>query len=323
MRIRNTYSKRQKQVRGELPDIFQYDRLPDKLINQISHLINGYLGECNSYLDIRVSKNLGKKVFPDYIYELMYQELCFNWGEKELIRIESVNNQSYGKDIFARLCNEENIEKCLDIVEIIFLILNEKNNEIIKARNLDCLISHYRILINTLNQLFRESGVGYQFEENQIIRVDSQFVHSEVIKPTLLILSSSKEYNGVLDEFMSAHEHYRNKKYKETLNDCLKSLESLMKAIHEKHNWVYNPNDASKKLINSCFTHKLIPEYLRNQFSSLQTLLESGVPTIRNKEGGHGQGSNVTNVPEHLASYTIHLTATNLLFLARCEELLQ
>lgn len=59
---------------------------------------------------------------------------------------------------------------------------------------------------------------------------------------------------------------------------------------------------------------------MQNQFSSLRILLESGVPTIRNKEGGHGQGDEVTNVPEHLASYTLHLTASNLLFLAKCDE---
>jgi hypothetical protein len=48
--------------------------------------------------------------------------------------------------------------------------------------------------------------------------------------------------------------------------------------------------------------------------------LESGTPTVRNKEGGHGQGTEITTIPEHLASYTLHLTATNLLFLANCEE---
>ncbi|MGN9527505.1 DUF7014 domain-containing protein [Escherichia coli] len=58
----------------------------------------------------------------------------------------------------------------------------------------------------------------------------------------------------------------------------------------------------------------------KNQFSSIRILLESGIPTIRNKEGGHGQGAEITKVPEYLASYTLHLTATNLLFLAKCEE---
>lgn len=93
-----------------------------------------------------------------------------------------------------------------------------------------------------------------------------------------------------------------------------------MKAIHEKHSWPYNHNDTAKKLINSILANGLVPEYLQNQFTSIRILLESGIPTVRNKEGGHGQGTDITSIPEHLASYTLHLTATNLLFLSNCEE---
>lgn len=174
--------------------------------------------------------------------------------------------------------------------------------------------------IAELNSRFKESGVGYQFESSELIRVDSQFIHSEVVKPVLRLLGSEKVYRGANNEFLSAHEHYRHKRYKECLNDCLKSFESLMKAIHEKHSWPYNQNDTAKKLINSCLTNKLVPEYLQNQFSSIRTLLESGIPTVRNKEGGHGQGTEVSTVPEYLASYTLNLTATNLLFLVNCEK---
>ena len=97
-----------------------------------------------------------------------------------------------------------------------------------------------------------------------------------------------------------------------------------MKAIHEKHSWPYDPDSTSNKLIDSCLKNELVPKYLQSQFSSvLKLLLASGIPTIRNKEGGHGQGTEVSTVPEHLASYTLHLTATNLLFLAKCEEQFQ
>lgn len=93
-----------------------------------------------------------------------------------------------------------------------------------------------------------------------------------------------------------------------------------MKAIHPKRGWDYNQNDTSKKPINGCFVNKLIPYYMQNELSSLRTLLESGIPTIKNKEGGHGQGHEVSKVPEHLASYALNLTASNLFFLAKCEE---
>lgn len=174
--------------------------------------------------------------------------------------------------------------------------------------------------INELNIRFKESGLGYQYESGELIRVDSQFIHSDAVKPTLQLLGKNSSYRGANDEFLSAHEHYRHQRYKECLNDCLKSFESLMKAIHKKHSWPFNNTDTAKKLINSCLINNLVPEYLQNQFSSVRTLLESGIPTIRNKEGGHGQGSEITKAPEYLASYTLHLTASNLLFLAKCEE---
>ena len=100
----------------------------------------------------------------------------------------------------------------------------------------------------------------------------------------------------------------------------IKAFESVMKAIHQKHSWSFNKSDNSKKLVNSCLTHSLIPQYLQTQFCSISTLLESGAATIRNKEGGHGQGTEVKEVPEYLASYALHLTASNLLFLIKCEE---
>ena len=93
-----------------------------------------------------------------------------------------------------------------------------------------------------------------------------------------------------------------------------------MKTICDKHNWAYDQNDTSKKLIKICFDNNLIPTYLQTQFSSLQQLFESGIPTIRNKNSGHGQGVQQIQVTSEIASYMLHLTATNLLFLAEQEQ---
>lgn len=103
-------------------------------------------------------------------------------------------------------------------------------------------------------------------------------------------------------------------------SECLKSIESLMKGIFKQHSWLFRESDPAKKLINICLEKKLVPEYLQNLFSSLRILLESGVLTIRNEEGGYGQGPELSTVPEHFSSYTLHLTASNLLFLMQCNE---
>ena len=41
----------------------------------------------------------------------------------------------------------------------------------------------------------------------------------------------------------------------------------------------------------------------------------TGVPTVRNKTSGHGQGATPADVPEHLARYVLHMTASNIVFL--------
>jgi hypothetical protein len=63
--------------------------------------------------------------------------------------------------------------------------------------------------IEELNNRFREHGIGYQFVNSRIFRIDSQFVHNEIIK-TALTLIHQNDFEGAEDEFMKAHEHYRN-----------------------------------------------------------------------------------------------------------------
>jgi hypothetical protein len=95
-----------------------------------------------------------------------------------------------------------------------------------------------------------------------------------------------------------------------------------MKTICDKQLWSYQPGDTAKKLINVCFQNQLIPTYLQDQFSSLRQSLESGVPTVRNKLGGHGQGSQPIIVPQYFAAYQLHMTASTILFLVEAEKAL-
>jgi hypothetical protein len=304
--IYNLFSKRQKKLRGEIPDVYVYEKLPVKLRVQIIHIIKDTIGQ-------NKGSNRASRA-----YEFIHKSLCKEYG---LFSLSKNSLESDEDAILEYFLDNEDYEKCLDIIELSFRIIQRyigENYHLYKRNSTSS--QEPNDAINELNSRFKEAGIGYQFESGELIRVDSKFLHSETVKPILNILGSAQAYKGANSEFLSAHEHYRNKRYKECLNDCLKSFESLMKAIHENHSWQYNKNDTAKKLINSCLTKGLIPEYLENQFASIRILLESGIPTIRNKEGGHGQGTKIVNIPEHLASYTLHLTATNLLFLTNCEK---
>lgn len=307
MAVWELFSTRQKKSREDIPDIYQYEVLPQHLKIQIVHIVQDTYGD-DGY----------RSTLSSDAYNFIYKTLCKEYG---LLSLNNNHREANSEAILNFFLNCEDIEKSLDVIEILFRIIqiyisknyhNYKDNTSSSQDPNDA--------IKELNHRFKESGVGYQFESGEIIRVDSNIIHLEAVKPVLHLLGSNKIYQGSNAEFLEAHSHYRHQRYKECLVYCLKSFESLMKAICEKRSWPYNKNDTAKKLINICITNNLVPDYLQNQVSSIRTLLESGIPTIRNKEGGHGQGTEIVEVPEHLASYAMHLTATNLLFLANSEE---
>lgn len=310
MAIYDLFSKRQKKLRGEYPDVYQYEEIPQEFRIQIRHIITDTIGrEYNSYGNSSTAKD---------IYQHIHKILSKEYGENSL---KKYTNDSDADAILNFFINTENYERCLDIIELSFRVIaghvakNYRNYQYETASK-----QTPDDAINELNERFKEWGIGYEFQNSELIRIDSQFIHSEAVKPVLILLANETFYKGVNEEFLKAHEHYRHKRYKECLVECCKAFESLMKAICEKRKWDYKPTDTASKLIKTCFENKLIPAYMDNQIASLKQILESGVPTIRNKEGGHGQGAEITEVSEYLASYCLHLTASNLLFLANCEK---
>ena len=96
-----------------------------------------------------------------------------------------------------------------------------------------------------------------------------------------------------------------------------------MKAICDKRRWNYPKNITANGLIDICLNKELVPSFWQSHYSALRSLLESGVPTGRNKLSGHGQGTAPVAVPDHLAAYMLHMTASAIVFLAEAEAQLK
>jgi DNA gyrase/topoisomerase IV subunit B len=104
-------------------------------------------------------------------------------------------------------------------------------------------------------------------------------------------------------------------KNEQAMEECLKAFESTMKIICDKRGWTYDPRAAAKELVNG-----LIPPYWQSHFSGLRSVLESAISTPRNKQAGHGAGSNPPpDFPDELVSYVLHMTAATILFLSDSE----
>ena len=295
MPVFDIFSKRQKRQRGEVPDVYQYETIPQELRVQVVHILQDALEEYTS------------------AYTFIHKALCREYGKFTLGGPHDSDHMA----ILNFFLQTEETEKAIDVIEFSFQFIDCNVRE-----NLD---DFYTIKISPdqaieeLNQRFLEHGVGYQYESGEIIQVDSQLIHSEVVRPALTMLSDSM-YKGANAEFLSAHEHYRKRRYKECLNDCLKTFESCIKAICKKRRWPYNDSDGASRLVSIVFERQLIPTFMQSHFSALRNTLEAGVPTVRNRLSGHGQGSTEVPVPESIAGYALHLTASNILFLAKANE---
>lgn len=301
MAVFDLFSKRQKKLRGDVPDVYVYDDIPDPLRVQIVHIWSEAIGD-----------EIGA-------YSAMAKILCKEYGCFQLPG-ENVPRNRY-QELVEFLLAEENVERVLDAVELSFRFIDKRTRSYDYMRRPDAS-EKADDAIAELNVRFREHGVGFQFLDGRIVRVDSEYVHSEAIKPAIRLLYN-KRYAGAQQEFLSAHQHYRKGEAKEALNDCLKALESVMKAICDKRRWRYPKNATAKALIDVCFKNELIPAFWESQYSALRTLLESGVPTGRNRLSGHGQGTAPVEVPGHIAAYMLHMTASSIVFLAEAEAQLK
>jgi hypothetical protein len=313
MPIINLYSKRKKLTeKGNQPEVYQYEELPLAFRRQVVHI----------WLD----------ALPKELWQIIHDLLARELGLFELSF--DIHGDPFKQCEKFLLDSNTSSDNLLDIIELSFKFFNAFIHHKVENRlyhfdpygfekvdSEESLSQHRDEVIRELNHRFYEHAIGYQFEDGQIIRVDSQFIHAEVVIPALRLLSNPN-FAGPEQEFRSAHQHYRCQEYKDAIVDALNSFESTIKSICDMRGWIYPKTASAKELINVIFKNQLIPQYLETYFAGLRQVLEAGVPTVRNKTSGHGQGATPTYVPEHLAAYVLHLTASNIIMLIEAHKAL-
>ena len=300
MAVLDLFSRRQRRLRGEVSDVYTYDNIPNDLRVQIAHIIMDAFTDPNDY------------TFASKCYTLIVKALRKEVGVFQLIDCPKDSQD----ELINYLIKCLGTDATLDIIEICFRCIDnwvrdQVYNPLMGADE----------AIKELNDRFREAGIGYQYESGEIIRVDSQIVHSEMVKPALVLLHK-KIYSNAGEEFLAAHKHYRDGRYQECLTSCAKAFESVMKIICDKRRWPYNQKDNASKLVDAILSNGLIPTHFQTQFNALRSMLESGIPTPRNQQSAHGQGAIKIEVPDYLASFLLHQTAATILMLAQAEEAL-
>ena len=302
MAIFDLFSKRQKRLKGEVQDILRYDDIPQHLRVQIIHIIQDVIGKDRYVGDDRANS----------VYQFINQGLCREYGVFSLGKSRYSNAE---EDVLNFLLGSKEVDNVIDVIEFTFKYIDKvlRNGFYQYSQHTQSKINPDDA-ISELNERFKEHGIGYSFDGGEIIRIDSTYIHTEITKPVIALLWNEK-FRGANEEYLNAHEHYRHGRNKECLTECLKAFESTMKIISKEKGWAYDQTDTARKLIQICFQNNLVPTFTQNQFTSLQNLLESGIPTIRNKLGGHGQGQTPQKVDDEMTRYGLNLAGANIIFL--------
>lgn len=302
MGIVDLLSKRRKRARGEPDPPLSHDRVPQTLRNQVIFLWLETIGNFNDHF-------FGDRAMA--VYQQIYKILCMEYGKA------SIGRGSGAVEALLDFFQSATDEEALDTIEVSFRVIQ------LRTQNYDyqsqlAPAKTCEDAINELNRRMLAAGVGYQYISQQLVPVESEVTANEITRPALLVLQNPR-FSGANDELLRAFEHYRHGRTKECLNECLKALESTLKSICTGRRWKYDPNATAKKLIEIVFLKNLVPNFLTSEFTALQSLLESGVPTVRNRLGGHGQGIQPIHVPQYFASFALNLTTSTILFLINAD----
>lgn len=194
------FSRRQKRLRGEVFDVYQYETIPRELKVQIVHIWRDTLKSISF-------QSSDKTEFGDAhdAYKTIYKELCREYGRFALDEDGNVyqseidyfyhraESQSYTDSVVEYFLEINETEMVIDVIEVSFRYIDQvfrdkfhegKSDgfdEIFESRHHDIPpngISPGKA-IDQLNRRFHQHKVGYQYESGQIIRVDSQFNHSK------------------------------------------------------------------------------------------------------------------------------------------------
>ena len=292
MPVYETFAERKRRMeKGGKPTVYSQNQLPQPFRVQVAHIWNGIVTP---------------KADRTWVWFQAHTILARELGLWAIGAVPETDKQRCLNFVLHDL----SVDNVLSMIELVFRLTEDCPLEMTGRQSLDDAIEE-------LNYRFQQNGIGYQYRARQIISVDSLYLHSEAVEPAIALMHDTG-FQGPLQEFLTAHQHYRAKSNTEAIANAQYAFESTMKAICDERGWSYNAaKGTAQNLLNVLFKNGLIAPEMQSHFTALRSTLESGLPTVRNQpgQGGHGQGSDVVEVPDHLAAYCLHLAATNIVFL--------
>jgi hypothetical protein len=243
-----TFSRRRKDAQqAASPDVFRYDEVPAALRNQVIWIWREALGPYydNSGRALSNMDALHHALHGTYPHQ---DQPISNlaWDLLARIMAEESGLLDLGSSVYAdsstKCCSfflASNALGALDILELSFRIIEGGLSTMpVGQRTASGITCSAEDAVVRLNARFRQHGIGYEYVDGELCRVDETYVHSEAVKPALLALTGP-DWDGPREEFHSAVAHYRKDEFKDAIVDAGNALESTMKVICNARNWTY------------------------------------------------------------------------------------
>jgi hypothetical protein len=306
--IFETYSARLKKAqRGDEPDVYRYGSAPKFLCQQIVAALREGIGPYAPHRE------------KSYITNAIWNEIARICDKEVEMLVDYATRSRVDVRICDRLTSLDSILPFLDMLEISCRVLMRVRDE--NYHNREALMS-VKSTFKEINSRFKQHSVGYQIHDGTIIRIDSEYAHQEIIKPALLIFREAL-YQKASEDFLTAHNHYRADKYKDAVTAANRTFESTLKAICDAERWTYQSGDTAAQLVTLVSQNGLFTHAFDKSFNSFIAIMKTGLPSIRNDAGAHGESLEANAVTAEIARYAINMTATNILFLAECHDRFQ
>lgn len=311
MPIFDLFSYRKRVSERDVPDVLIYDTLSQELRVQVIHIWRDAIGPYYIY----GRHDFSKVHENNEAWQFIHQTIAREHGIFTLS--DAHNIQERCERYFLE---NASVDSALDVIEVAFIYIDTTGRGFgIPNRQIRGIKQTAESAINELNVRFRRAGVGYQFDQGKLFRVDSELIHSEVVRPALRFLNEPG-FEGPRDEFIKAHSHYRAGETKDAITNANNAFESTLKVVCEKRRWSYPRGARAAELLKTVRKHGLLPDYLDNSFDQLAATLHSGLPKVRGEQGAHGQGSKPRQTPDYVAAYALHLAAAKILFVVNAHK---
>lgn len=300
--MKELFSRRYRDRNGD-PELYIYNDFPEAFRNQCFHIIRSFIDFINSINFNRLAHDFTENLCKTYSREKGLKHLYGGCGNYNNINaIEEYVDKSSNEDF-------------LDFLDFFFSNYVCKQETAEKTINQFSLKSNpFQDAIDELNLRFKQHSLGYECTNGEIIPKTNEFIHTEVIKPALKLLTDER-FRGVEDEYLTAFEHLKNGNNKDAILNASKAFESAIKVICQNLGYEFSDKNPAKKLVEILKHNDFFPPYLESYLNNLCALLAEGAPVVRNQEGGHGQGAEIKETTDEYVEYVLNTVASNIVFM--------